>query len=131
MTVAMACTGLLGLLVFGLGLAVSAMRGRTKTGYGAREDPADPLYKLVRAHGNTIEYAPMLAVLMLVLGSRDPGSFTTWSMILATLSRYLIVLGILMCPTMDRPHPLRFVGALGTYVFGMALVAAVLSAVEG
>lgn len=131
MTAAMTCIGLLGLLVFGLGMAVSAMRGRTRTNYGVKEDPTDPLYKLVRAHGNTIEYAPMLAVLMLVLGARNPGSFATWSMILATLSRYLIVMGILICPTMDRPHPLRFAGALGTYVFGLALVAALLSAVEG
>ncbi len=47
---------------------------------------------------------------------------------LAVASRYAIVAGILLSPTLDRPQPLRFIGALGTYITGVALsVAAFLS----
>ena len=101
MTVAIACIGLLGLLLFGLGLAVSLTRGRTDTAAGYSSDPSDRLHKLVRAHGNTTEYAAILAVLMLVAG-------------------------ILLSATLDKAHPLRFIGALGTYVAGIGLSTAVL-----
>ena len=125
MTTAIVCTTLLGLLLFGLGLGVSLTRGSTKTNSGYTTDPADPLYKMIRAHGNTTEYAPMLAVLMLLIGSRTPSLWMLWVMGLATVSRYLLAAGILLSPTLDKPHPLRFAGALGTYVCGVALCVAV------
>lgn len=124
MTVAIICTALLGLLVFGLGLFVSAGRGSAKTLYGQKEDPSDPLYHRVRAHGNSIEYAPMLAVLMLYLGSLDPAAWIVWTFGIVTFARYLIVAGILIPDTMDTPNPMRFVGALVTYLGGFALVIA-------
>jgi hypothetical protein len=40
---------------------------------------------------------------------------------IATVSRYLIAVGIIVSPTLDKPHPLRFVGALGTYLTGIVL----------
>ncbi len=47
----------------------------------------------------------------------------------ATASRYLLALGLIIAPTLNKPEPLRFLGALGTYVCGLALcVAAYLSA---
>jgi uncharacterized membrane protein YecN with MAPEG domain len=126
MHVALVCTALLGLLVFGLGLGVSMRRGSSKTNFGYVPDPTDPLYKMVRAHGNAAEYAPMLAVLMLAVAARQPATWMVWTFVAATVSRYLHAAGMIMCPTLDAPHPLRFVGALGTYVTGLALVAAVL-----
>jgi len=72
MNVAIVCTALLGLLVFGLGLAVSLTRGATRTNFGFTPDPTDRLYKRVRAHGNAAEYAPMLAILILMIGARNP-----------------------------------------------------------
>ncbi len=63
MTIAIICAALLGLLVFGLGFFVSLMRGRTGVNFGYTANPTDPLHKLVRAHGNAAEYAPMLAIL--------------------------------------------------------------------
>ena len=125
MTTAIICTALLGLLVFGLGFAVSMTRSRTETNSGYDPDPSDPLYKMVRAHGNTIEYAPMLAVLMLFLGTHEPATWVVWTMIVATACRYLLAAGVILSPTLDKPHPLRFVGALGTYVAGFALCGAV------
>ena len=127
MRVAVFCAGLLGLLVFGLGLAVSMTRGSSKTNYGYRPDPTDRLYKLVRAHGNATEYAPMLGVLMLFLGSRNPGTWLVWVFVAATISRYLHALGMILSQSLDRPDPLRFVGALGTYVTGIVLAFAALT----
>ena len=120
------CMGLLGLLVFGLGLAVSAVRGATGTNFAYTVDPTDRLYKMVRAHGNAAEYAPMLAILILYLGSQQPGRFVTWTFVAATACRYLHALGMILAKSLDRTDPLRFVGALGTYVTGFMLVAAVL-----
>ena len=70
MTTAIVCTALLGLLLFLLGLSVSAARGGAAAG-AYPNDPADPFFKWIRAHGNTAEYAPMMAVLMLLVGSRN------------------------------------------------------------
>ncbi len=125
MTIAIICTALLGLLLFGLGLGVSLTRGSTKTNFGYTPDPTDRLYKMIRAHGNTTEYAPMLAVLMLLVGSRNPSLWALWVMGIATVSRYLLVAGLLLSPTLGKPHPLRFAGALGTYLCGVALCVAV------
>ena len=121
MHVAIPCIALLGLLLFGLGLAVSLKRGNVNTIIGHSNDPADPLYKLVRAHGNTAEYAPLLAVLMLALASTEPPAWALWCMGIATAARYLFAAGMLLSPTLAKPHPLRFVGALGTYLMGVAM----------
>jgi uncharacterized membrane protein YecN with MAPEG domain len=125
MEAALVCTALLGVLLFGLGFIVSITRGRTNTAAGSSGDPTDTLHKLVRAHGNTSEYVGMLAVLILVAGSREPASWAVASMIGATASRYLLAAGIIMSPTLEKPQPLRFIGALGTYGFGVALCVAI------
>ena len=39
----------------------------------------------------------------------------------ATACRTLLVIGLVAFTRMDRPSPVRFVGALGTYVTGLAL----------
>lgn len=123
MVIAVLCVTLLGFLVVGLGLVVSMTRGSTKTMYGYNIDPADRLYKAVRAHGNTTEYAPMLAVLILTLGMLNPEPWMMWCMGLVTLSRYVFVFGIVLPPSMAQLSKLRFIGSLGTYLFGMALCA--------
>ncbi len=121
MATAVVCTGLLGVLLFALGFHVSATRGRTNKAGSIPDDPSDPLFKAIRAHGNTAEYAPTLGVLMLYLGVHSPAQWIQWTMIAVTACRYLIVIGILSSATLDRPHPIRFIGALGTYVGGMIL----------
>ena len=126
MPVALTCIALLGLLLIGLGNAVSFTRRNTKTIIGNSPDPTDRLHKLVRAHGNTAEYAPMLAVLMLALALREPAAWVLWCMGLATLSRYVIALGLVAGPSLAKANPLRFVGALVTYWTGFALCAALL-----
>ena len=127
MTTAIVCAALLGLLLFGLGLNVSAARGADKAG-AYPSDPADPFFKRIRAHGNTTEYAPMMAVLILICGARNPSTWVLIVMWLAVASRYSLAAGILMSSTLDTPQPLRFIGATGTYLTGIALsIAALLS----
>lgn len=124
--VALFCLAVLGLLVFLLGLAVSVTRGLENTGSGCPADPANRLAKLVRAHANTSEYAPFLAVLFVYFGMHEPSTTILTLIVAATVCRCLIVIGLLAWPTMAKPNPVRFVGALGTYLCGAALSAAVL-----
>jgi uncharacterized membrane protein YecN with MAPEG domain len=63
----------------------------------------------------------MLAVLMLLIGAHNPASWILWVMWIATLSRYLHAAGVIFSPTLAQPHPLRFIGALLTYVCGLIL----------
>jgi uncharacterized protein len=119
--VALICTAILGLLLFGLGFAVSLRRFREKRGMGHGDDPKNLLNKLVRAHGNTAEFAPFLAILFLFLGSRDPSTLALGLIVAATACRILIVLGLVATRSLARPNPMRFVGALGTYLTGVAL----------
>ena len=130
MKIALVCIGLLAFLIFGLGLAVSLTRGKTKKNYGYSDDPTDRLHKLCRAHANAAEYVPILGLLMFVIATRsEPAAWVVWTMILATVSRYAHAAGVVAMPTLDRPNPLRFLGALGTYVFGIALAVALLLSV--
>ena len=124
--IALGCVAILGLLLFGLGLLVSMMRFREHAIAGCADDPANLLHKLVRAHGNTAEYAPFLAVLFLFLGARSPSTMTVSLMIIATVCRCLLVVGLVAFPTMAKPNPLRFVGAIGTYAAGIGLCLALL-----
>jgi uncharacterized protein len=126
MDVAVLCTALMGILVFGLGFAVSLTRGATKVNYGGAADPTDALYKVSRAHGNSTEYAAMMCVLMLYVGANDPAEWMVWTMMVMTGSRYSLVIGMITGKTMDAVNPLRAAGATGTYICGLALVAAAL-----
>lgn len=125
-SIALACTAILGLLLFLLGLAISIERTRVGTLSGPAPEPDRLLTKLIRAHGNTAEYAAFFAVLFLFLGSRNPPDWQLWCMAGATASRLLLVVALLAWPTMSKPNPARAVGALGTYAFGVALCVALL-----
>jgi uncharacterized membrane protein YecN with MAPEG domain len=119
--VILACVVVLGLLLFGLGLSISVMRFREGTSSGCEPDPANRLHKFIRAHANTAEYAPFLALLFLYLGAQSPSAATVSLIVAATVCRCLLVVGLIAWPTMAKPNPFRFVGALGTYLTGLAL----------
>jgi hypothetical protein len=121
MEFAITCIGFLALLVVGLGLRVSLLRGSTNQAIGHKDDPTDPLYKCVRAHANACEFAPMLAILILALAMEGYGWWTSLLFVAAVVVRYLHAAGMLMSPTLEKGHPLRFAGALGTYVVGIFL----------
>lgn len=116
--IALGCTALLGLLLFGLGLAVSGARGRSRRLIGVDDDPDSRLNRLVRAHGNTAEYAPFLGLLFVLHGARSPSSLVLGLIVAATATRVLLAIGLLTARTLSRPSALRFVGAAGTYVTG-------------
>ena len=125
-SIVLACVMVLGLLLFVLGIAVSVTRLRSDVLSGSVPDPTNGLNKLVRAHGNTAEYVPFLAVLFLYHGAHDPSASTLGWIIAATVSRCLLVVSLLAFPTMGKANLLRFIGATGTYVCGIALCVALL-----
>ena len=45
-------------------------------------------------------------------------------LVAATACRMLLVIGLIAFARMDRPNPVRFIGALGTHVTGLALCGA-------
>src|SRR5258708_25383180 len=114
MTTAIVCTALLGGLLFMLGLSVSAARGSGKAG-AYPSDPADPFFKRMRAHGNTAEYAPMMAVLILLCGARNPATWVLWTIGLAVASRYSIAAGLLLFPPPSKPQPLSLLRSPRAY----------------
>jgi len=121
------CSAILVLLYFVLSLHVSMTRKRTKTGIGAGNDPSGPLSKAVRAHGNAAEYIPIFVALFLYFLLSGAGGWIAWVAIIVTICRVLHAMGMLMTPNFNAPpHPLRAVGALGTYLGGFALGVALL-----
>jgi len=76
---------------------------------------------MVRAHGNATEFNPILAILILYLGSLQPATWLQWTFVVATASRVLHAAGMIMSPTLAKPQPLRAIGALGTYLTGLIL----------
>ena len=127
-TIAVTCTAALAFLQFGMGWPISTLRNSRKQYIGYSNEPTDLLHKAVRAHGNTSEYSALLAVIFLYLGSRNPADWMIWSIVGATICRYLYVIGMIAFPTMAKPNPVRFIGAGGTYTFGLALAYAMLVA---
>ena len=124
MAVALLSVGLLGFLVFLLGFNVSRERNSVLLTQGEAEAaPNSSLRKAMRAHGNCIEYAPMLSLLILALGLRMP--IVPWwvatLMIFAVVSRYVHAAGVIMGESIYSATPLKFVGALGTYLSGAIL----------
>jgi uncharacterized membrane protein YecN with MAPEG domain len=107
-------------------MAVSVTRGNVNTFGGVPEDLSNPLTKLIRAHGNTAEYAPMLALLIYLLSIGEHGGWVVWVMYIVTACRYSIVAGMVLSNSLNDAHPLRFVGAMGTYLGGLALTVALL-----
>ncbi|GHG03119.1 MULTISPECIES: MAPEG family protein [Amycolatopsis] len=128
MTLALICAAVLAALVFVLGGNVTRLRvAGAKTGAPfAPSDPADPLYKAIRAHGNAIEYIPTLLVLFVLDAARAP-SWTLVFVVGATLARLAHAVGMLRTRTVAEATPLRVAGASGTYLFGVALAVTLVS----
>ncbi len=124
MAIALLSVGLLGLLVFLLGLNVSRERRSViLTQHEAEADPASGLRKAIRAHGNCIEYVPMLSLMILALGLRSP-ILPIWTSILiiaAVAARYIHAVSIITSESIYQPTALKFVGAAGTYLAGSVL----------
>lgn len=126
MNVAVVCTALLGLLLFGLGFHVSLQRQKARRSIGHDAAPTDPLHRAVRAHANTAEYAPFFAVLFLWYATRPAPTWIVAVIVLATVARFALAGALLFGPSLNRPNPARFLGALFTYICGIVLAAGLL-----
>ena len=126
MTAAIVCTAILAAMLFLLGLNVSRSRGATAKAGGSQmpTDPASRLLIAVRAHGNAAEYVPTLIVLFLVVGARSPAGVAIPLIIGATVARVLHAYGMLTAPSLAMQTRARLAGAVGTYLFGVALAVA-------
>jgi uncharacterized membrane protein YecN with MAPEG domain len=127
MNIAILCTAVLGLLLFGLGFNVSLARKRHAKGAGHDNGPDDPVHHAVRAHGNTAEYAPFLAALFLWYAAHGAPLWIDIMIVIATLARLILAAGLLWGGPLDRANPLRAIGALFTYLAGLVLSAALLA----
>ncbi|MCP3463696.1 MULTISPECIES: MAPEG family protein [unclassified Bradyrhizobium] len=121
MNIAIICTALLGLLLFGLGFYVSILRGRFRRSIGHDLGPTDPIHRAVRAHANTAEYAPFFAAMFLWFATRPAPSWIIVTIVVATIARFSLAAGLLWGKSLNRPNPARFAGALFTYLCGLAL----------
>jgi uncharacterized membrane protein YecN with MAPEG domain len=121
-TVTVVCIALLGILLFLLGANVTRHRSiRGGTGNQMPTDPADRMFIAIRAHGNAAEYVPTLIVLLLVCDVLTGGWWVSALGIAAVAVRTLHAVGLLSAKTMASHGPVRDIGALGTYVTGVAL----------
>jgi uncharacterized membrane protein YecN with MAPEG domain len=125
------CVALLGALLFLLGANVTRHRAiRGATGNQLPNDPADRMFIAIRAHGNAAEYVPTLCVLLLICGTLSDGWWVDVLAVAAVVARYTHAAGMLTSRTLASHGPLRDIGALGTYLTGLALaVTAVVAAV--
>ena len=128
------CSAVLVLLTLTLAFWTSIQRSASRIiSYGAALDPTSSMAKAQRAHGNAAEYAGLLIGLFLIVGfafeGRDLGAVVMWSMIAVTVSRVIHAVGFLMCASLEKPHLLKAVGALTTYIGGLVLVVQVISKV--
>ncbi len=124
MAIALLSVGVLGLLVFLLGANVSReRRSVTVTQHEAEADPTSTLRRAIRAHGNCIEYVPMLSLMILALGLRLPllPGWIAALMIAAVASRYIHAVGILTGGSVHEANALKKIGAAGTYLTGAVL----------
>jgi uncharacterized membrane protein YecN with MAPEG domain len=115
------CMGLLGVLLFLLGANVTRHRALRGAGNQAPSDPADPLLIAVRAHGNAAEYIPTMLVLLLVCSMLSDSWLVDALAIAALVVRTTHAIGMLTAKTLAAHGPLRDIGALGTYVVGLAI----------
>ena len=118
------CVALLVLFYGALSLNVSRVRRKR------RSDPTVPeatLTKAIRAHGNASEYIPLFAAGLLYLDIASPGPFVGGVAMAVLVCRLSHAAGTLLPASVDERHPLKFVGALGTYVSLFALGGALLS----
>ena len=107
MPVFFVCAGLLGLLGVALTLQVGRLRGQKRINLGDGGDPE--LIAAIRAHGNFMEFTPLL-LLLIFMGSDLHGYRVT-----AILSVVLLVVRVLHAGGMLGLIPKgRLLGAVGT-----------------
>ena len=111
------------LLYVALSVNVSRVRWRRRKHPQVDEDA---LEKAVRAHGNAAEYVPLLVATLLYLSYAPQHIVLDAVAVLAVISRVAHAVGMLRASRAGAAHPLRSLGALGTYLCLFAIAAAML-----
>jgi uncharacterized protein len=128
-TITIVCLALLGILLFLLGANVTRQRALRGAGNQAPTDPTDPLLIAIRAHGNAAEYIPTMLVLLLVCSALTDSPVVDVLAVGCLAVRLAHAVSMLTSGSLAHHGPLRNIGALGTYLFGVALGVTVLVAI--
>lgn len=116
MAIAVFCVTIIGLMVLGLGCLVSMRRMKPMVLFGIGNDPASPLAKAGRAHVNICEYGPIMAIMILYLGSAYPKPWVLGVMIFAVVARIVQGIGFLTCESLDKVYSVKVAGAIFNYL---------------
>jgi uncharacterized membrane protein YecN with MAPEG domain len=117
------CVALLVLFYGALSFNVSRVRLKRRSDPSVTEEA---LKKAIRAHGNASEYIPLFAAGLLYLDITSPSAFVTGLAAAILVCRVFHAAGTLLSSSVNERHPLKFVGALGTYLCLFALGGALL-----
>lgn len=112
------CVALLVVFYGALSLNVSRVRRKRRSDSTVTEAE---LTKAIRAHGNAAEYIPLFVAGLLYLNSVSPSPFVAGLAVAVLACRLMHAAGMLLVPAVSERHPLRFIGALGTYFCLFAL----------
>jgi uncharacterized membrane protein YecN with MAPEG domain len=112
------CVALLVVFYGALSLNVSRVRRKRRSDSTVTEAA---LTKAIRAHGNAAEYIPLFVAGLLYLNSVAPSPFVVGLAVAVVVCRLMHTAGMLLVPAVSVRHPLRFIGALGTYFCLFAL----------
>ena len=111
-TITLLYAGILGIISLVLAMGAASARGPAGVSIGTGDDPK--LLVANRRHGNFIEWVPMALLLMALLEANGVGATATHVFgIVLTIARICHPLGL---DTEKMTHPLRFVGAAGTFL---------------
>lgn len=122
MNASLVCISFLALLIVVLATNVVVSRIITRTLFGYTQSPDDLLYKAIRAHTNAIEYIPIGALLIYILGQSEPSFLKLVIMSGFAISRLLAALGILFSQALDKFSLMRFLGTSGSILTLLMLV---------
>ena len=125
MNILLLCSAALVLLFAALSFNVSRIRLKRRK---FPEVTEAEVTKAIRAHGNAAEYIPLFVALFLYINSTQPSPsvYLVGISLLATVSRFAHAAGMFRIASVAERHPLRFYGALGTYICLFALGGALL-----
>ena len=115
------CISTLIILQLLLALNVSRLRGQTKVLSGSSDDPGDPLYKARIAHSNACEFIPAFCILMLCLQWVGAANCLGWAFRGVVLARFCHAASMLQPGRIDKPSPLRLIGAAGSVFLGLIM----------
>lgn len=122
MSISIISISLLFILCIALAFNTSLSRSITGNYSGMESDENNLLYRSQRAHLNSVEYAPLLAMIFYILDQQIQSNWVLIAIISVTILRYIHAVGILFPRILGKATPLKFIGALGTYILSLLLI---------